>query len=203
MWEFIKTSQLVRGAVSAMALLTFLSQYLPFAVLDLATLVHQIILRWNDITADVGAFISTLLGAPDIPSEIVNAVIIGLSLGPVWSYSILKSEWGTHRGIIQNAAFWVRAAIGCLDGFFAAMIAIIFGSGPFFYAAIATLLILTVTVLARLPAYRKGFIFALGALIFVEGIYYFSSPAVQSAFDSFICGGTESNAPRCQSVTQQ
>lgn len=117
MWQLIKTSQFIRGAASGIALLTFLSQYLPYAVLDMAALVHQILMRWNTIAARVGAVISGLVGMPDIPPVITNAAIIGLSIGPVWSYTTLKSEWGTHRGLVQNAAFWTSVIIGCMDGF--------------------------------------------------------------------------------------
>ncbi|WP_422074431.1 hypothetical protein [Tranquillimonas rosea] len=185
-----------------MALLTFLAQYSPFAVLDMATLVHHILMLWNDAVAQLGEFISGLVGMPSIPPEIANAVIIGLSVGPVWSYTILKSEWGTHRGLVQNAAFWTRAAIGCLDGFVVAMIAIIVRSGPILYVTIATLLLLIITVLSRMPTFRKGFIFILGVLVASEGIYFVSTPAVRSAFDEFVCGGEGSNAPRCQRTTE-
>ncbi|MEQ3626462.1 MAG: hypothetical protein ABNH26_14685 [Celeribacter sp.] len=200
MWQLIKTSQFIRGAACAMAFLTLLSQYLPFAVLDLVALVHQILMRWNAIAAHVGAAIAALLGMPEIPPEFINAAIIGVSLGPVWSYSILKSEWGTHRGFIQNTAFWTRVIFGCFDGFLMAMIAIIAGSGPFFYISVAILFMLLLIVLSRMSTYRKGFIFILGALFAFEGIYFFSTPAVQSAFDAFVCG-SESNAPRCLRTT--
>lgn len=201
MWQLIKTSQFIRGAASAIALLTFLSQYLPYAVLDMAALVHQILMRWNAIAARAGAFISGLVGIPDIPPEIINAVVIGLSIGPVWSYTILKSEWGTHRGLVQNAAFLTRGIIGFMDGFIFAMMAILAGSGPILYIAIATLLMLTFAVFRRLPTYRKGFIFILGALIAIEGVYILSTPTVKSSFDAFVCGGGETNAPRCHSIT--
>ncbi|WP_139250745.1 hypothetical protein [Palleronia salina] len=200
MRQLFKTSQFIRGAAFAMALLTFLSSYLPFSVLDLTALVNQILMRWNAIAAQLGAAIATLIGFPSIPPEIINAVIIGASLGPVWSYTILRSEWGTHQGFLQIAAFSTRVVFGCLDGFLFALIAILFGPGLLSYFAIGMLVMLSIVVLTRMSALRKGFFFVLGALSAVEVIYFFSAPEVQSAFDAFVCGG-ESHAPRCLSTS--
>ncbi len=72
----------------------------------------------------VGAFVGPLFGLPDLPPEIVNALIIGSAIGPAWAFSILKSEWGTHKGFGQNTAFWVRAISAFVEPYFFALIAV-------------------------------------------------------------------------------
>lgn len=198
MWQFIKASQFIRGAGALFALLTLITEYLPYETLDLAAGFHAVIVGWNAISASIGVFISSILKVPAIPPEIINAAVLCLSIGPFWSFSILKSEWGQHRGAIQNTAFGARAVIGLLEVAFWSVMVMTLQPGLLFFLALFPLILCLLAVIRRLPTYRAGFLFALGFVAAMGGVYIFSSQQVQAAFDSFVCSQEGTIAPRCE-----
>ncbi|MCG6111544.1 MAG: hypothetical protein MEQ74_05065 [Paracoccus sp.] len=195
MWRLVKTSGFIRGATAAFAFLGLAPNLVPYATLDLASGVHAVIVGWNTIMAGIAQW----LGLPDIPTDILNAAVIALAIGPAWALSILVSEWGMHKGLVQNAAFWTRATVALLEsGLYAVMVVSIRPHDPFFYAGLISLVIMLIRAMVALPSWRSGFLTALGFLVVVEGVYLASTETVQAAFDGFVCERQSASAPRCE-----
>lgn len=201
--SWIKLSLFSRGAIAAITLLAAADYALPaYSPLDVVSGVHAAVVGWNELAASLGTSLSYLFGLPNIPAEIVNAAIIGGAIGPAWTLSILKAEWGQHQGMVQNLAFWTRAILGFVEVFFMAIFAI--SAPPFsiiFFFALLGLLVPLITALNRLSAYRNGFVSTLAFLAVLEGIYLISTDRVQSAFDVFVCERQQASAPRCEVST--
>ena len=172
-----------------------------YSPLDMVAVVHAIIVGWNQVAEGI-ADILHRLRLPEFPPEIVTSFMLAAAIGPAWSFSILKSEWGQHKGVVQNAAFGVRGAVALFETVLWCLFVVAAPVGSFlFWAALAPLVLLFGTTLARLPTYRRGFLFALGALTALEGVYLLSTQDAQDAFDSFVCQHRQAEAPRCEPVS--
>lgn len=201
MWKIIKASYFVRGAGTALALLTIFPNFLPFHALDLLAGTYYIIMKWNEFAGAVGKFLGEMFGIDEIAAEVITALIIALSIGPFYSLAILRSEWGQHTGVVQSSAFWIRA----LAGFFGVLLMTphLFAAPPtdsFFWAALVAVLLPLLVALRILPAYRAGFLSVVGFVMFMEGAYFMGSEWVQEVFDNAVCKEEHSLAPRCQST---
>lgn len=202
--QWLKLSHFSRGALAAFALLgaspTILEEYSP---LDMVAVVHAVIMGWNQVAAGIASTLHHFLDLPEFPSEIVTSVMLALAIAPAWSFSILKSEWGQHEGVVQNTAFGVRGLIALTEPFLFSLFVVAAPiASPIFWLSLLGLALPFGTTLARLPTYRRGFLFALGALAAMEGVYLLSTERVQSAFDSFVCQHQTVNAPRCKPTAE-
>ncbi len=170
-----------------------------YSPLDLAAVVHAVIVGWNQVAGGIAGFLENLLDLPDIHPDLVTALMLALAIGPAWSWSILQREWGQHKGAVQNTAFGVRVVIALLETLPFSLFAIAMPVGTFlWWVAFVPLILALATALARLPAYRHGFLFALGVLAAMESVYLLSTERVQAAFDGFVCQHEEAAAPRCE-----
>lgn len=199
--KFLKTSQFFRGVLATLSLLAMAPEILDgYTSPDLAAGVHAVIVGWNVIAESVGSIAASILQIPDIPAEFVNALVLGFTISPPWVYRILSSEWGQHRGVVQNTAFWVRATVGFVQPFVMALFLVSAPLGSIiFFITLAGVLVPFLAVLQYFDAYRKGFFFMLGALVAVEVVYMLSTDSVQALFDDFVCEHQDGAAPRCGS----
>lgn len=199
-----KITGFVRGFMAAGGLLGVSATILPYEALDLVSGVHAVIVGWRSLADAIGSFIGPLFNLPDIQAEIVSSFIIGTAIGPAWAFSILQSEWGQHKGVIQNAAFTYRVVTAFGEAYLwgLMLVSFVFPSKGFFFAALA-LSISLLGALRRLPTFRSGFFTALGFLMLMEGVYLVSTPSVQGAFDGFVCKNAGDTAPRCQAQSKE
>lgn len=68
-----------------------------------------------------------------------------------------------------------------------------------FWTAVIGVAIPLWIALRILPAYRAGFIAAIGFVVTMEAVYLMGSQGVQDAFDDAVCQPERSLAPRCLS----
>lgn len=198
--NWLKASLFSRGVLGALALLGAAEGILPYSALDLVAGMHAVMLGWNSITSAVAALIGPILNFPDFPHQLVSAGVIALTIGPAYSYSIVKSEWGQHKGAVQNTAFGTRGILALVEVFlFSVLVVGIRPDHYMFYAALLPLLLITLVTLRRIRSFRSGFLLVLGFLFGMEGVYLVSTDRVQAAFDSFVCKHQSDVAPRCQS----
>lgn len=194
-----KVSEFSRGILSAVGLLGAAEGILPYGALDLVAGINAVMVGWSAVASTIGSWIGELLRIPAIPPEYVSAAAIGLAIGPAWAFSILKDEWGTHKGTLQNAAFAFRVVFAFVEVVFWALVFVsIKPHDPFFYGAMFILALNLLTTLRRLPGFRSGFLLVLGFLVGIEGVYLVSTDSVQAAFDGFVCKHQGDIAPRCQ-----
>lgn len=188
-----------RGVIGAVGLLGAAELVLPdYGASGVMAGAHAAIVAWNVLAGHVGDFVGPILGLPELPPEIVNALVIGTAIGPAWAFSILKSEWGAHQGFVQNAAFWTRIIIAFLETYFFALMMV--SSTPltsFFWLAVLGVALPMLGALRRLPTYRYGFMFTLGFLGLLEGAYLMSTETVKAAVAGFVCEHSTSGARMC------
>lgn len=196
--RFWKVSEFSRGVLAAGGLLGASATILPYAALDLVSGLHAVLVGWRALAEAIGDFVGPLFNLPKIPPTIVSAAMVGSAIGPPWAYSILRSEWGQHKGFIQNAAYSYRVVIALIEAFFWSFVLVSVPFGLIFLLASFSLTLSLLGALRRLPTFRSGFFTALGFLALMEGVYLASTPKVQTAFDSFVCKHAGDTAPRCQ-----
>lgn len=196
--KWLKVSQFWRGVGAALGLLAASPAVLEvYSPLDLVAAVHAVIVAWAQVAEGIVNLLHRL-GLPKFPPEVATSVMLGLAIGPAWSLSVLKSEWGQHQGVVQNTAFGVRAGVAFGEALLWSLFVVAAPVGSLlFWGALIPLVLLFGTALASLPAYRRGFLFALGALAALEGVYLLSTETVQAAFDGFVCQHETAGAPRC------
>lgn len=188
-----------RGVASAIGLLGAAEFVFPaYGALDIMAGVHAVIVGWNTLAGYIGALVGPLIGFPEVPPEIMNVLVIGTAIGPAWAYSILKSEWGMHKGFVQNGAFWVRAICALLDPYISGMLAITADpSSMLFWVGIFGIALPMITAMRRLQAYRSGILWALGSLALLEGAYLISTDKTKEAIAGFVCAHQSAGAPMC------
>lgn len=200
--RLLRASAFMRGVVTAAGLLTAIPQFVPYEVIDLASGMHAVLVGWEVTAGAIGHLISLILGFPEIPADIASGAIIGLSLGSFFALGVLRAEWRTHTGIIQNGAFLVRVLIPLIS---TPMMAIFFMiSYPTILFWLSGMYVLTslVFVMKRFPSFRRGIFSVVGFVLFVEGVYLVSTERVQTLFEDFVCDHVDAGTPRCAPEAQ-
>ena len=183
--------------IVAFGFLAAAPQIIPYEALDLASGMHAVIVGWRAIAGVLGTLIGPYIGFPEMPPEIFSALLLGFSLGSFFGLGVLRKEWGTHKGLIQNGAFWTRALIPLVSTPIMSLFFVVgYPTLPFFFSTLY-LTISLVDVLSRFPSFRQGFFIVLGFVIFIEGVYLISTERVRSTFDEFVCQRTDGVAAAC------
>ena len=192
-----KLPGITKGAIGAMGFLGAAPNIIPYNVLEIVSLVHAVIIGWNELMAAMWRLISGVLGLPELPPELISATVLGFSLSSTWAYSIYVSERGQHLGFIQNAAFGSRIIMAFFDGPLLLMIGGATYPSLWFWSAMALLFSILLASLIRLPKLRMGFLTILGFLGFLEIVYLVSTDQARDAFDTFVCERQSAGLPKC------
>lgn len=196
-YRFFKASAFVRGMWVAFGVLAAAPQVIPYEVLDLASGMHAVIIGWRAIAGVFSALIGPYIGFPEMSPEVFSGLLLGLSLGSFFGLGVLRKEWGVHKGLTQNAAFWARALIPLVSTPIMSLFFVVgYPTLPFFFSGVY-LTVSLVGVLSRFPAFRQGFFIVLGFVVFIEGVYLISTERMRSTFDEFVCQHTDGATAAC------
>lgn len=83
-WEKVKTYSgpfwFLRGVAGTLALMGILAPRLGMEDWEFARAIHAVIVSWNQLMAELGNFLASVLRVPDVSASVVNAAIVFTSL---------------------------------------------------------------------------------------------------------------------------
>ena len=195
---FASVPPFFRGTSAAMGLLgAALPGIIPYSPLEITSFVHSVIIGWHVLISGVWGLIAVPLNLPEFPPQIISAAVFGLTLALPWAANIVVKEMQAQLSLSDYVILALRVCFIAITVPMLSLFIFMGDRGPLFWIATAQVLTVLIYLLVQVSKFRAGFMFVIGFLGVLEGLYFISTDTVRAHFDTFVCERQNVSLPQC------